>query len=112
MQMAAKIACCLHEKLDNTGYPRGLSAKQIPPEAAITSLVDVYDALRSVRPYKEAMAPAKAIDIICNGDGRTMPCHFLPELLQIFLSNHRQFDAIYRNFEKATSSERSKHECC
>lgn len=107
MQMAAKIAYCHHERWDGTGYPRALSGNQIPPEAAITSLVDVYDALRSIRPYKGAMAHAKAIDIICNGDGRTMPEHFSPELLKIFLTNHRQFDIIYKSFESAASTEAS-----
>ena len=105
MKMAAKIAHCHHERWDGTGYPRGLKGSQIPPEAAITSLVDVYDALRSARPYKDDMAHAAAIDIMCNGDGRTSPKHFSPELLMTFLANHREFDKIYQVRTKTEAHE-------
>ena len=95
MRLGAKIALYHHEAFDGSGYPNGLEGNQIPLEAAITSLVDVYDALRSSRPYKDSMAHASAVDIICNGDDRTNVSQFHPDLLLTFLRYHRDFDEIY-----------------
>lgn len=98
MRLGAKIALYHHEAFDGSGYPSGLRGNQIPIEAAIVSLVDVYDALRSSRPYKDSMAHAAAVDIICNGDDRTNVSRFHPDLLSTFLSHHREFDNIYHDF--------------
>ena len=98
MRLGAKIALYHHEAFDGSGYPSGLRGNQIPIEAAIVSLVDVYDALRSSRPYKDSMAHAAAVDIICNGDDRTNVSQFHPDLLSTFLSHHREFDNIYHGF--------------
>ena len=95
MRLGAKIALYHHEAFDGSGYPNGLEGSQIPLEAAITSLVDVYDALRSSRPYKDSMAHSSAVDIICNGDERTNVSQFHPDLLSTFLRYHRDFDEIY-----------------
>ena len=60
-----EIAYAHHEKLDGTGYPRGLSAKDIPPAARALSVCDVYDALTaSDRPYKKAVPHELALDIL------------------------------------------------
>jgi HD-GYP domain-containing protein (c-di-GMP phosphodiesterase class II) len=60
-----EIAYAHHEKLDGSGYPRGLSAKQIPLESQIMAVTDVYDALTaSDRPYKKSMSPEKALEIL------------------------------------------------
>jgi putative two-component system response regulator len=96
MRLGAKIAHYHHENYDGTGYPSGLVGSQIPIEAMITAIVDVYDALRTSRPYKEAMDHASAIDIMCNGDERTDVSKFHPELLKTFLHNHHDFGEIYR----------------
>jgi len=96
MRLGGKIALYHHEAFDGSGYPRGLKGTQIPIEAAVVSLVDVYDALRSSRPYKDCMAHASAVDIICNGDDRTRVQQFHPELLSTFLRHHRDFDELYR----------------
>jgi putative two-component system response regulator len=50
-----------HERLDGTGYPDGLKGEEIPITARITAVVDVYDALTTVRPYREASAPEEAL---------------------------------------------------
>jgi putative two-component system response regulator len=83
MRSASAIARSHHEKWDGSGYPDGLAGEDIPFEARIVTLADVYDALRSSRPYKEAIAHEKAVSIIVNGDGRTLPNHFDPTLIEI-----------------------------
>jgi putative two-component system response regulator len=55
----------------------------------------VYDALRSKRPYKPAFDQAKTLSIMLNGDGRTDPSHFDPELITILQKVSDQFDEIY-----------------
>jgi len=93
-QIALNIAKYHHEKYDGKGYPYGLYKNNIPIEAQIVALVDVYDALRSKRPYKESLSHEKTLDIILNGDGRTEPSHFNPELLKIL----EEKSEIVRNF--------------
>ncbi len=87
LEDAVAIAEYHHEKFDGTGYPAGLRGGDIPLSARIVALADVYDALTSARPYKAAYAHGEAVDIIMNGDGRTMPTHFDPLLLAIFKTN-------------------------
>jgi putative two-component system response regulator len=53
-----------HEKLDGTGYPDGLKGNAIPMAARVLQVVDVYDALTTVRPYKKALPLAKALEIM------------------------------------------------
>jgi len=84
LTVAVNIAAGHHEKFDGAGYPNGLKGDEIPLSARIVALADVYDALTSKRHYKEAFTHEKAMDIILNGDGRTMPEHFDPVILDVF----------------------------
>lgn len=98
LAMAADIALCHHEKWDGSGYPDGRRGEEIPLAARICTLADVYDALRSPRPYKPGMSHAEAMRIILEGDDRIDPAgHFDPALLAILRENHREMDAIWRS---------------
>jgi|GEM_PF-184732 len=101
LAMAREIALCHHEKFDGTGYPRGLKAEQIPLSARIVSVADVYDALRSSRPYKEEFTHEKSVDIILNGDGRVDPSHFDPDVLAVFRVRQDEFKTIHAEFRDA-----------
>jgi putative nucleotidyltransferase with HDIG domain len=70
-----------HEKWDGTGYPRGIAGEEIPMPARIFALVDVWDALRSNRPYRDAWTHDKALDYIASNAGR----HFDPGLVEMFV---------------------------
>jgi putative two-component system response regulator len=91
---AAEIAEYHHEHWDGTGYPKGLRGEQIPVSARLMAIVDVYDALRSRRPYKEPLSHEKAVKIITEGDGRTMPAHFDPLVLKAFIEIEGGLEAI------------------
>lgn len=95
IQMAEWIAMSHHERWDGSGYPEGRSGDDIPLEAAIMNLVDQYDALRSERPYKPALTHEKVFKIITEGDGRTLPSHFSPRILEVFKDTHEDFNKTY-----------------
>ncbi|MEK6791290.1 MAG: HD domain-containing phosphohydrolase [Deltaproteobacteria bacterium] len=95
LQMAEWIAYNHHERWDGSGYPEGRSGEDIPLEAAIMNLVDQYDALRSERPYKPSLTHEKVFRIITEGDGRTLPSHFNPRLLEVFKDTHEEFNKTY-----------------
>lgn len=95
MRCAANIAWAHHERWDGGGYPRGLKGDEIPIEARIVALCDIYDALRSERPYKPAFDHEKTLSIMLDGDGKTMPEHFDPALHTIFRANSGAFAEIF-----------------
>jgi len=84
-KIALEIALYHHENYDGTGYPFGLSGEAIPIPGRIIKVVDVYEALRSERPYKKPLSHEEAVKILLHGDNRTKPEHFDPVLLKKFL---------------------------
>jgi putative two-component system response regulator len=76
------IALAHHEKWDGSGYPNGLVGEQIPLGCRIVALADVFDALTSKRPYKEAFSLEKSFEIIGNGRGS----HFDPDVVDAFFA--------------------------
>jgi putative nucleotidyltransferase with HDIG domain len=70
-----------HEKWDGTGYPRGMKGEQIPLAARLFAIVDVWDALRSDRPYRKAWQDDKVVEYIKEQSGK----HFDPGIVEIFL---------------------------
>jgi putative two-component system response regulator len=82
LQLGARIALTHHERWDGTGYPQGLAGTDIPLEARIVSIADVFDALSSERPYKPAWSRDRVVATLVAGRGT----QFDPELLDVFLS--------------------------
>jgi len=82
-----------HEKWDGSGYPDGLAGEAIPLSARIVAVADVYDALRSQRPYKDALSHEDALAIISEGNGS----HFDPALVVAFLDIEGDIASIIRN---------------
>lgn len=80
--IAGQIAKYHHERYDGTGYPCGLKGEDIPLVARVMSIVDVYDALTSKRPYKEPFSHEKAIAMIAKGSGT----QFDPKLVEQFMN--------------------------
>ncbi|KIH77229.1 putative two-component system response regulator [Geoalkalibacter ferrihydriticus] len=99
LRVGRNIALTHHEKWDGSGYPRGLVGEQIPIEGRITAIADIYDALRSARSYKAPFDHVTAYKIITEGDGRTMPEHFDPAVLQAFRETGDQFEETYERLK-------------
>ena len=99
MEYARIFAISHHEKWDGSGYPAGLKGLEIPLLGRIMAIADVYDALVSKRPYKDALPHEKAVDIIQNGSGT----HFDPEIVEVFLEIADQFEKITLEMEAKES---------
>ena len=82
LNLAAEIALSHHEKFDGSGYPSKLSGEAIPLSGRIVAVADVFDALTSARPYKEAWQMDRAIDFLKDGRGT----HFDPACVDAFLA--------------------------
>ena len=94
-EMAASIALSHHEKWNGSGYPRALKGEQIPIEARIVAVADVYDALRSERPYKPPFSEEKTVSIITDSAGT----HFDPAIYEAFSSLRTEFNAVYQEMK-------------
>jgi putative two-component system response regulator len=93
-QTAASIALNHHEKWDGSGYPKGLKGDEIPLEGQIVAIADVYDALRSKRPYKRPFPVKKALEIMRSEKGK----HFSPRVLEAFEEVQTHFEEIRKEY--------------
>jgi putative two-component system response regulator len=82
LQLAESIAWTHHEKVDGSGYPRGLHGDEIPIEGRVAAVADVFDALTRDRPYRRAMPLAKAVGVMAEGRGT----HFDADVLDAFMA--------------------------
>jgi putative nucleotidyltransferase with HDIG domain len=82
---AMDIPYCHHEKWDGSGYPRGLKGEEIPLPARLFAVVDVYDALTTDRPYRQAWSREKALEHIQEQSGG----HFCPDVVEVFVEMMR-----------------------
>jgi len=82
LQMGQSIARSHHERWDGSGYPDGLAGEEIPLEARICAVVDVFDALTMDRPYRRAVDPSTVLEMMRKDSGK----HFDPALLDAFFS--------------------------
>lgn len=106
-QMAIDVTRHHHEKWDGSGYPYGLKGEDIPLSARIIAIADVFDALSSKRPYKEAMPFDEAVKLIKEGSGS----HFDPELVSVFINCLPKIRKIYDRDFASSKSGHIKEEC-
>ena len=83
VQMAQRIALCHHENWDGSGYPQGLKGGQIPLEAQLVSIIDVYDAQLAENDYRKGIPEDEALAYISQQSGSK----FAPALVRLFLKN-------------------------
>jgi putative two-component system response regulator len=83
LKMAAEIALTHHEWFDGSGYPQGLCGEQIPIDGRVVAVADVFDALLSDRPYREAMSVEEATELISSESGT----HFDPAVVDALIDN-------------------------
>ncbi|MBF0428020.1 MAG: response regulator [Magnetococcales bacterium] len=81
LELARVVALAHHEKWDGSGYPKGLAGEAIPMAARVVAIADVFDALTTKRPYKEAWPIAKAVELLQESVGT----HFDPSLVPLFI---------------------------
>jgi response regulator RpfG family c-di-GMP phosphodiesterase len=100
LQCAAEIALTHHERFDGKGYPRGLSGNEIPLSGRLCSIVDVFDALTSRRPYKRAWSIEEAIAAIDEGNGT----QFDPDVGGVFHDALDEIVAIRETYSDAAET--------
>lgn len=91
-EMAQNIALSHHERWDGKGYPNGLKGEEIPMEARIVALADVYDALTTQRVYKSPITLDATKEMIMLESGK----RFDPRVVQAFLTIRESFEAVWR----------------
>ena len=93
MNIAVNVAHYHHERMDGSGYPEGLKGEEIPFEARIMAIVDVYDALVSKRVYKDSMSFEQADQIIIESMGK----HFDKALEPYYIKARPKFENYYKS---------------
>ena len=96
--IAVNMAHFHHERWDGSGYPDKLKEKEIPFEARVMAIADVFDALVSRRCYKDAFSYDDAFNIITESLGT----HFDPELGKIFIMCRPDLEELYNNYFSKT----------
>ena len=94
--MAANIANYHQEKYNGRGYPAGISGTDIPLSARISAIADVFDALTSKRPYKEAFSLEKSYSIIKESSGS----HFDPIIVDAFFEAQTEIEEVYNRYKE------------
>ena len=94
--MAAEIANYHQEKFNGSGYPTGISGERIPISARISAIADVFDALTSKRPYKEAFSLEKSYNIIKDSSGT----HFDPVIVKAFFDAQEDIESVYDKYRE------------
>ncbi len=94
LKFAGEIAYTHHEKFNGTGYPCGLKGEEIPLSGRIIALADVYDALRTRRPYKEPWSHERVVELITSERGE----HFDPQIVDCFLEHSETFCEISEQY--------------
>ncbi|MEM3486179.1 MAG: HD domain-containing phosphohydrolase [Candidatus Methanomethyliaceae archaeon] len=92
--IARNIAAYHHERYDGYGYPEGKKGDEIPIEARIFAVCDVFDALTSQRPYKAPLSCDEAMEIILSESGK----HFDPDIVETFLECRGEIERIRNSF--------------
>ena len=95
-EMAAEIALTHHEKWDGSGYPLGLRGSDIPISGQIVAVTDIYDALRSKRPYKKPFTISHSMSIMRESQEST----FSPEIFAAFVKCQGQFEEIINHYSE------------
>jgi len=101
LRIGEMIARTHHEKWDGSGYPAGLRGVEIPLCGRIVAIADVFDAMTSVRPYKETSSVEEALDTIRAGKGN----HFDPEVVDAFFEILDEIRAIKQQYENNEQQE-------
>jgi putative two-component system response regulator len=94
LRCAAEIALTHHERYDGTGYPRGLKGSAIPLSGKLCSIVDVFDALTSVRPYEQAWTYERSVEAIDTAAGS----QFDPDVVDLFHTSYDEIVAVKQRF--------------
>ncbi len=106
VNVVANVAHYHHEKWNGQGYPAGLRGEEIPVEARIMALADVFDALVSKRYYKDAYSYDDAFKIIEESIGS----HFDPELGRIFLKTRNRLEELYDKYARENAEDLRKED--
>ncbi|MBF0220560.1 MAG: HD domain-containing protein [Gammaproteobacteria bacterium] len=94
LRHAEELAYNHHERWDGSGYPAGLKGDEIPFSGRLMAIIDVYDALIAIRPYKRPFSHREAVMIIRSGSGT----HFDPDLVQAFIAVSEEFRLAALNY--------------